>query len=441
MKKILIVSPYFAPENSVASIRFTKIAKYLIKMGYDVEIIYTQMDANLVVDKTLEKELPIFKKRVRINYPKRLYYGIKKRMGTENAKNRPVLKDQNKVKNGKLNEMVIWTYVHLCNLMLGRRYIRYIKSKKKKYDVVISTFIPVSSHMLGHYMKKKGLCTTWIADFRDSISMLCESKLAVSIIQKYTMRKIKNADYVTTVSQGCAEMLIDEAKAYGQDLSGKMHVISNGYDAADREKISGFQPQKDKLIFSYCGTIYRSGGKIKNDVSALFEVISNLIHTGIIDRKRIEVRYAGRDADLFGSFAEKYGVPELVKYYGRISRDESLKLQRESDVALVPVWNNKNEKGILSGKFFETLLTQRNVLCIVTGDAPGSELASLVRELHCGFAYEEVNGDKTGIPELEKWISDIYQEKIADGEVKYHNCCAEEPYSHQFLAKKFERLF
>ena len=37
-KRILIVCNYFAPENVIASVRITKLAKYLRYNGYDVEV-------------------------------------------------------------------------------------------------------------------------------------------------------------------------------------------------------------------------------------------------------------------------------------------------------------------------------------------------------------------------------------------------------------------
>lgn len=39
MKKILIACSIFAPDNEIASVKTTKIAKYLLKSGYDVEVI------------------------------------------------------------------------------------------------------------------------------------------------------------------------------------------------------------------------------------------------------------------------------------------------------------------------------------------------------------------------------------------------------------------
>ena len=53
-RKILIVSPYFAPENSVASIRFTKLAKYLTRRGHSVTVLCADMTENYLKDELRE---------------------------------------------------------------------------------------------------------------------------------------------------------------------------------------------------------------------------------------------------------------------------------------------------------------------------------------------------------------------------------------------------
>lgn len=442
MKKILIVSPYFAPENSVASIRFTKIAKYLTKMGHDVTVLCTQMNVQWVEDKTLGNDVNGLKKVVRIRYPELLYYKVKERLGTEGKQVQA--KKENAKKNGNNksgSDSLVWGYAHFCSMLLGWRFIKYIKRKNQKYDVVITTYNPISGHMLGNYMKKNKLCTTWIEDFRDPLTLLCDKSWASFLIQFHGARLMKRSDYITAVSKGCKDKLIDEARAFRIDIRNKVKVISNGFDSVDREALKEFEPEQNKLSFTYCGTIYKIEGEIKNDISPVFEALSNIIRQGKIDKNFIEVRYAGYDTDTFLGFAQKYGVSELVHLCGRISRMESLQLQRESDIIIVPVWNNKGETGIISGKFFETLLVQRNVLCVVTGNQPGGELASIIDKLQCGFSYEEINGDKSNMEKLEEWILCKYNEKKKEGVLEYCANGEEQRYSHQYLAKKFERLF
>lgn len=445
MKKVLIVSPYFAPENSVASIRFTKIAKYLQQMGYDVTVICTQMNVKLVVDKTLEEDLKTLKKVIRIRYPELLYYTVKKHLGVEGGQGKgKEQKSEKKTVNDKARkrrDILNWTYAHFCSMLLGRRFIQYVKKEGKSYDAVITTYSPISGHMLGNYMKKHHLCTTWIEDFRDPLTLYFEKSFLTSLTHFHGVKLMRRSDYITTVSKGSARKLIEEAKQFGVNIQQKIKIVHNGFDPEDRRTLLDVASIQNKLVFVYCGTLYEIGGQAKNNLAPLFEALSDLTAEGRIDKDFIEVQYAGSNGDTFYRYAEKYGMTEIAFDNGRVSRDESLKLQRKSDIIVVPVWNNKGETGIISGKFFETLLVQRNVLSIITGNQKNSELAAIIGQIQCGFAYEEINGDKGNMSRLKEWILEKYNEKRAGGQLNYCSNGEEQKYSHPYLARKFEKMF
>ena len=82
-KKILIVSPFFAPENSVASVRFTKIGKYLAKMGYTVDVLCSNMMAEFIEDETLKPDLKWFHRIIRQPFPALYYLPLVVRSGKE----------------------------------------------------------------------------------------------------------------------------------------------------------------------------------------------------------------------------------------------------------------------------------------------------------------------------------------------------------------------
>lgn len=75
MKKILIACNVFAPDNEIAAVKTTKIAKYLLKSGYDVEVItekntYSAFDDHLL--KGIEKIKPLYV------HPTKSYFILKK---------------------------------------------------------------------------------------------------------------------------------------------------------------------------------------------------------------------------------------------------------------------------------------------------------------------------------------------------------------------------
>ena len=445
--KVLIISPYFAPENSTASVRFTKITKYLQQMGYDVTVICSQMEAELRVDKTLEEDLPQIDKVIRIRYPELLYYKVKSKVGLEGQKKKgtektSASKEANKKQEKQPNPSSLnLLYNNYCNYLLAQKIIRYIKAKNIEFDTLITTYSPIAGHMVGQYFKKRNNDLVWIADFRDPLTSLHFKSFACRFLQRQGVGLVKSADYITTVSKGCVKDIYHEAIVYGINLKDKLKVITNGFDPKDREALVSCAPRKDKLVITYCGSLYTINGVLKSDIKPLFRAINHLIDDGSITKDKIEINYAGSASDQFIGYAAEFGLEDITISKGVISRDESLMLQRQSDIIVVAVWNDKTAKGIISGKFYETLLVERNALCIITGDCGDSELASMVRDIDCGFAYEEVNSDDSRLPELEEWLLNMYEQKELSGETKYLANEKADKYSHPNLARRLASLF
>ena len=445
--KVLIISPYFAPENSTASVRFTKITKYLQQMGYDVTVICSQMEAELREDKTLEGDLPQIDKVIRIRYPELLYYKVKSKVGLEGQKKKgaektSAPKEANKKQDKQPNPSSLnLLYNNYCNYLLAQKIIRYIKAKNIQFDTLITTYSPIAGHMVGQYFKKRNKELVWIADFRDPLTSLHFKSIACRFLQRQGVGLVKSADYITTVSKGCVKDIYHEAIVYGINLKDKLKVITNGFDPKDREALASCTPRKDKLVITYCGSLYTINGVLKSDIKPLFRAINHLIDDGSITKDKIEINYAGGASNQFIGYAAEFGLEDITISKGVISRDESLMLQRQSDIIVVAVWNDKTAKGIISGKFYETLLVERNALCIITGDCGDSELASMVRNIDCGFAYEEVNGNDSKLPELEEWLLNMYEQKELSGETKYLANEKADKYSHPNLARRFASLF
>ena len=55
-KKLLLVCNYFAPENTIAAVRLSNLARYMIKMGYEVTILTEKKEYRLA-DETLTEDI------------------------------------------------------------------------------------------------------------------------------------------------------------------------------------------------------------------------------------------------------------------------------------------------------------------------------------------------------------------------------------------------
>lgn len=455
LKKVLIISPYFAPENTVASIRFTKIAKYLKQMGYSVTVICSENMAVSTKDRILENDSSSLDRIFRLppisfnRWIKSIYSKIEKKDNDNRIKKQKtgVKREKNsiffKLINSKIYHNFLDNWIYAMEILQGYSFIKYVKKNKKaigKFDYVLSTYGPISSHMLAEYMKKKGLCKVWLADFRDVVYDVMGKEKRVDIKRKKRLaRTCVKADYVTAITTEMLKSLNEYTERfYRQNFSAKMHCISNGFDAEERAYLKSSDNTNDFEIV-YCGVIYSTGEKLLRDPRPLFQAIRELVDEKKIEEEKIVFRYAGKTYDEFCRVAQQYRLDNRTYNHGFVERVESLNLQRNADVILSLSWNTKKDKGIMTGKIYEAFLAESNILCLVSGDEPGSDLSKMINETSTGLAWEEGNNDSIDI--IKKWILQLYNEKMKKGVVTYlGNKENINRYSYVYLAKEFEEL-
>ncbi|GAA2743642.1 hypothetical protein GCM10009868_18210 [Terrabacter aerolatus] len=168
-----------------------------------------------------------------------------------------------------------------------------------------------------------------------------------------------------------------------------MYVVMNGYDSQD--EVSVVSPTHLPLRILYTGEIYEG----KRDPRPLFEALSALN----LGPKDVEIVFIGSTVAAVADSAQSCGVRHLVSTMPRVSRAEAARLQQESDVLLLLMWNDPREKGVYSGKIFEYVQARRPVLML------GYEFgvaAELIRERELGF----VSNNPKELQEIVKsWMS------------------------------------
>lgn len=443
-KRILLVSPFFAPENSVASIRFTKLGKYLAQRGYVVDVLCGNMNARFIEDETLKEDMKWFDKVIRIEYPELYYLPIRKTQKTGSAVQKAGDRKANTLKSRIIklfyNECTSSIWVYLWDKVLASKYIQCIKKQKWEYfDVVITTYSPMLSHYVGNYLKRRKMCGTWIADYRDPFLTFHEKKGIPQFVFKDNLRIERKADIITTVSEGTKEQIVMEAGKYQEEIKKKIHVIYNGYDVDDRDRIKQDIERSDKLQIAYCGMFYKQGNEWMNSPEILFKALGELIKEKRMEDARIKFIYAGPSFEIVRELAEKYDILSIVENHGYVSRSESLRLQQSADIILLCSWNTKLRKGVMTGKFYEALLLENTVLALVKGELGGSELKKVIKECNIGFCYEDA--EEEDYSQIKKWLLEKYQEKERVGYLEYK--CSEQVngFRHDMLAADLEKLW
>ena len=431
--KILFISYYYAPANTIAAVRTTKIVKYLERLGNTVDVVAGDFG---ITDEILLNDI---KNKKNIKYIKcnKIFENIRT---IKNIKN-------NKQSNKK---NLVTYFVKYINRLFGyifglqkwivfdflNSFFWYVKAKKQiknySYDYVIASYGPIGTLLLAKYIKLKNKKLKLIIDIRDAIVPEYVHNSVLKIVLTNIQRKIlRISDCAVVVSHGLKNYLMKNN--YKNDV----FVITNGFDEEDLLYI---QQEKTKshidcneFVFCYAGTLYEG----KSDLSPLFLVLSKLSAEKKIDLKKIKVIYAGKDTEIAKRFAEKYYLKNILRCKGYLPRNELLSILESSDILVMATWNSKNEQGILTGKFFEYLMFKKPIMSLISGEG-GAEIEEIIKEINCGFVFYN---DLDNIENLKEYILDLYTKKI-DKHIEIKNTYNENinRYNYCELGKKYNTI-
>lgn len=418
MKKVLFVCLCFAPDNSVAAIRPTKIAKYLHESGeYEIDVLKLQ-SYGLITDELLVEDLKHIHQVYevpQVNYnttgvyssPNEGFFGVLKR------------------KCRSLSEHMLEWRFDRKNFNLAKKYMKeYMRGKH--YDIIFSSSGPFLTHKIAAQMKKHSKDSFWIADYRDPLPNTLAAGALIRAISRQRVRYItRNANLITGATAGCYENM----KTYAPE---RCIEITNGYDTDDLAGFVQTAQETDKLTFCYTGTIHKQ----KSDLSMVFRALEELIQEGIVQKDRILFRYAGRMERSFRAQAAQFHLADTVESYGYVTRKQSIALQMQSDILLLASFNYTHQNDVITGKFFEYLMSAKPIICTIKGNAPGSRLKHLIDSMRCGVCCEEAAGEADFL-RLKAYVKEQYTYFCQQGTVIYDaDKAAVEAYHYRNIVKK-----
>lgn len=416
MKRVLIISELFFPQNEIGALRPTKLREYLIQNGYHVDVITKSASS--------KKDFDEHGKVWRMDTQHDNQY--EKNKNTDNQ--RREIKFVLELKRVKRTVLSIRKGLTYCG-----RVIEFIKKNEIKiddYDVVITTFGPVSSILIGLKLKRLFPSMNWICDFRDPMVVEEVSvflKPIMGLLQRVSCEK---AEYIVAVSNGYLRRIC------GNKYVSKRYMIPNGYDVNDMLVTKSFYPSSDVLHITYVGSLYEG----KRKITPLFRAIRELADNGVVDLKMICFDYAGKDANYIYAQAEDYNIESIICDHGRLTREECLKLQFSSHLLVLSTWNKKGEEGVFPGKFLEYMLIGRPIISLTDGNMPNGEVTSVMKEGRFGVAYESIC-DKEDYAFLKEYVKNSYNELKNNGSITFepHKEVLER-YNYNRIIEKFEVL-
>ena len=371
--KILIITYFFPPLNSIASLRPYSWAKYLSKYA-DVTVLTPKkypFENDLQMDITGFKviEIPIPKPFKLISLGKLINF-----------------------LNKKLSLGIYY------KVRMPDETVRWIKpafewAKEYSWDVIISTALPYTVHEIAYMLKKNGNCKIWIADWRDLFS---ENPIFTGLPFFKNIEKKKeklfnnNADLVTTVSKGLKEYWV-------KTTDKPVKIIYNGFFEEDYIGFYNQDIKNNKIKIFYSGTLCKA-----RYIEYFFEGLSEM------NNYRIEFWLAG--AYDIKEYLRKYKVNYF--YLGFLKRQEIIKKLFEVDFLFFPLEKEKdlpNWKGILTGKIFEYLGLNLYVKkpIIVVGKSYDKEKIELLKKSGCCIFLEDKD-------QVKKFFKDYFENRIVE---------------------------
>ena len=271
---------------------------------------------------------------------------------------------------------------------IGKRIFR-----NNNINVIYSSFMPYSDHIVAWLLKKKFPTLIWVADFRDlHVEPIYKNVIWPDFQKKVEKFILRSADVVTTVSDGISQKMTA--------LHQNVHTITKGVDI--RTSKVGFA----KFTIHYSGSLFQQF----RDPRPLFNALAALIKEQKIDKERICFLYAGKDGSLMQQWAETSGISDVFVNKGMLSRNEAIEMQDKSHINLLLTSASDEHAGLLTGKLFEYIEGGKEILCFIKGSRD-KEIETMFSEFQLGAVlYDE--------EKIREYILEKYIEYIKTGEVK-----------------------
>lgn len=372
-KYILILTYYWPPSGGGGVQRWMYFAMYLKRLGYKPTVITVHPDkaSYPLIDKSqLEMVKDIETIYTNTLEPLKFYSFLK------SGKTNKEIPYGNLGENsgGVFSKAMAFVRSNFFVPDARKGWVPYAKKaasellKSEKFDWLITTGPPHSTHLAGLYLSKK-FNIKWLADFRDPWSEIYflqntyRFNFAKQKDEELESKVLNSADVITTVGPGMADLLRKKMKN-----PERLHVLYNGYD---KEMFEGIEKQTSKnalFTISHIGLL--------GDTQRLDSFIEALKRADI-DASKILIHLAGSVHPIhLGKLKTDLPNVQLI-HQGFLPRKEALTLMKNSDLLLLCPPMVGQTRLIVSTKTMEYLAA--NVPILGIGDEL-SDAATLVKE-------------------------------------------------------------
>lgn len=363
--KILYISFFFPPFNTIGGLRAYGQVKALREAGCDVRVITSANQG--------------FEKEENFDYEKlgRDTYYIRS--------SNQVLRPSPRVSSLKvflINLPRIFNrYFFLLKYLVLGEEKKWLQQAKIEYasilgtwvpDIIFSSQSPISSHKLASFISSEKNIK-WAAEYRDSWSYnpmaFSSSQYDLSsIIMRIIEKKIlRNCSLIVSATKNIQSYYEKHFKIDNFLLYGGWETEINTYQVPST---------RSKIQITHLGSMLQGRRSIKP--------ILNIINRSKTISKNYEFQFIGRDTNIFkknlrGKSQDSVFLRDLVPF------SEAEKYGYKTDILLILMMDNLQEKYTLTGKIFDYIKYKKPILIV---DPFESEASTLVKEYDLGHVFK-----------------------------------------------------
>lgn len=405
MKKLLIITYHFPPDNAVGGLRWAKFSRYLPKFGWKPYVLTVKDEYREQFDLKRADDvvgMQIYKTR-ELPTVDQVYQQIKKIYRT--VKKSPAKSDiavpgaaqQKQGHEGvfkKIKRHLISLIIMLPDQKKSWLIPAYLKAlrliKSEGITHIVTSSPHHSTHLIGLLLKKT-VRVQWVADFRDPWTDVADfkapsirSKLGDLIEGWMENSVVRNSD-LTLVTTEAVERIF--RRKYGDKLKNRFLYIPN---AIFTEKFNKYREQDkyETFTITYTGTLY--GNRSPEPV---FRAVKELTEEGRIDRGKLKIKLLGNCRNVCGvpttNIVKAFGLEDIVEILDPVPFEKAVEVMCKSHLLLLLAPNQPLQ---IPAKVYDYMGSGTDILNIAEME---SATADLVKST--GAGYSLTHDDNEGI--------------------------------------------
>jgi glycosyltransferase, family 1 len=357
MKKVLIITYYWKPAGGPGVQRWLKFAKYLRDFGIE-PIIYTPENPTYpLIDEAIADDLPadlqVIKQPIWEPYGLASLFSKKK---TQKISAGIIPRKKVSV----LEKLMLWIRGNLF-IPDARKFwvkpsVKYLAAYIREQDIetIITTSPPHSVHLIGYQLKKQLPYLQWISDFRDpwtTIGYYKDLRLTrwADARQHYWEKEVLQlSDKIITTS-------FKTQRDFQKLTDTPITVITNGYDL----ETTVTPPLSEKFLIAHIGSLLSD-----RNPKILWEVLAEMVCEVPYFADDFSLCFAGKVSEEIEEEIHNQGLTPYYTYKGYISHQQAVQLQKSSQVLLLIEIDSEDTQGIIAGKLFEYIVSERPIIAI-----------------------------------------------------------------------------